>query len=150
VWRHYKLGGVLIEIAGDAAGPCAAVIGIGINTHNRGQPSMRHVDQPWTDLAGIVPGCGISRNELAAGLIGSLCGRLPEFEARGFAAFADAYAAYDALYRAEVTVSNGNRRLQGVADGVDNDGSLRLQTGAEVELIRSGEVSVRRDGSGKF
>lgn len=144
VWRHYKLGGILIEIAGDAAGPCDAVIGIGINTHNRGQPVMREVDQPWLDLAGIMSGRIISRNELTAGLIESLCRRLPEFEARGFAAFAGSYAAHDALHAAAVTVSNGNELLQGFADGVDNDGSLRLRTAGGMELIRAGEVSVRR------
>jgi BirA family biotin operon repressor/biotin-[acetyl-CoA-carboxylase] ligase len=149
VWRQYKLGGILIEIAGDAAGPCDAVIGIGLNTHNRDQAAMRQVDQPWMDLASIAP-CGaggargISRNELAACLIESLCRRLPEFEAHGFAAFADAYAGYDALYTAEVTVINGNQRLQGTADGVDNDGSLRLQTADGLQSIRAGEVSVRR------
>lgn len=147
VWRHYKLGGILIEIAGDAAGPCRAVIGIGINVNNRGQPSMRQVDQPWMDLSSIVPCAGISRNELAAGLIESLCRRLPEFEARGFGAFAEAYAACDALYRAEIMIINGNEKLQGVADGVDNDGSLRLKTAGGTEFIRAGEVSVRRGGT---
>ncbi len=148
VWRRYKLGGILIEIAGDAAGPCDAVIGIGLNTHNREQAAMRQVDQPWMDLASIAP-CGaggargISRNELAAGLIGSLCRRLPEFETGGFAAFAEAYAGYDALYAAEVTVTNGNQLLQGTADGVDNDGSLRLKTAGGLQCIRAGEVSVR-------
>jgi BirA family biotin operon repressor/biotin-[acetyl-CoA-carboxylase] ligase len=146
LWRHYKIGGILIEIAGDAAGPCDAVIGIGLNVSNRrsASASMAKVDQPWMDLAGITPGCGnISRNELAAGLIESLCHCLPEFEARGFAAFADAYAGYDALYTQPVTVINGNQRLQGIADGVDNDGSLRLKTAAGVEKIRAGEISVR-------
>lgn len=150
VWRHYKLGGILIEIAGEAAGPCRAVIGIGINVNNRGQPAMRQVEQPWMDLSSLVPCSGISRNELAGGLIESLCRRLPEFEARGFGAFAEAYAACDALYRTEVTVINGNESLQGVADGVDNDGSLRLKTAGTTELIRSGEVSIRQTHSGTF
>jgi biotin-(acetyl-CoA carboxylase) ligase len=34
--------------------------------------------------------------------------------------------------------------LQGTADGVDNDGSLRLQTTGGLQSIRAGEVSVRR------
>lgn len=147
LWRHYKLGGILIEIAGDAAGPCDAVIGIGLNTHNRDQAVMHQVDQPWMDLASITGGPRISRNELAAGLIETLCRRLPEFEARGFAAFATAYTRYDALHATEVTVINGNQRLQGTADGVDNDGSLRLKTAGGVEYIRAGEVSVRQSNS---
>jgi BirA family biotin operon repressor/biotin-[acetyl-CoA-carboxylase] ligase len=148
LWQHYKIGGILIEVAGDAAGPCDAVIGIGLNVSNRqsAPASMAKVDQPWMDLASMAPGCGnISRNELAAGLIESLCRRLPEFETRGFAAFADSYAGYDALYTQAVTVINGNQLLQGVADGVDNDGSLRLRTEGGVELIRSGEVTIRRN-----
>jgi BirA family transcriptional regulator, biotin operon repressor / biotin---[acetyl-CoA-carboxylase] ligase len=152
LWRQYKIGGILIEIAGDAAGPCDAVIGIGLNISNRESLAgvMAKVDQPWLDLASIVPAGehagNISRNELAAGLIESLCRRLPEFEARGFAAFAGAYAGYDALYARDVTVINGNQRLQGTADGVDNDGSLKLKTAAGLTNIRAGEVSVRSLG----
>jgi BirA family biotin operon repressor/biotin-[acetyl-CoA-carboxylase] ligase len=150
VWRRHKLGGILIEIAGDAAGPCDAVIGIGLNTHNRGHAAMREIDQPWLDLASVTPGCGLSRNALAAGLIESLCRRLPEFEARGFDAFADAYAGYDALYATAITVGNGDGSQPGVADGVEADGSLRLRTPGGLVLIRSGEVSVRPDDAGKF
>jgi biotin-(acetyl-CoA carboxylase) ligase len=32
LWRHLKLAGILIELAGDVMGPTVAVIGIGINS----------------------------------------------------------------------------------------------------------------------
>ncbi|EED34157.1 biotin-[protein] holoenzyme synthetase putative transcriptional repressor of biotin synthesis (BirA family) [Luminiphilus syltensis NOR5-1B] len=45
----HKVGGVLIETAGDASGPCAAVIGIGINVAMRGA-SSNAITQDWTAL----------------------------------------------------------------------------------------------------
>ncbi|HEY3487180.1 MAG TPA: biotin--[acetyl-CoA-carboxylase] ligase, partial [Gammaproteobacteria bacterium] len=154
LWENYKIGGILIEIAGDASGPCDVVIGIGLNINNRQAGDvMRTVDQPWTDLASISADTNnrlISRNAVAAGLIESLCRRLPEFEAQGFAAFAEAYYAYDALRTTAVVVSGGNENLEGIADGVDHEGCLRLKTAdGGLRQIRSGEVSLRIAAAGK-
>lgn len=41
-----KLGGILIETFGTDAGPCQAIIGIGINVHSNGPPQLP-IDQPW-------------------------------------------------------------------------------------------------------
>jgi BirA family biotin operon repressor/biotin-[acetyl-CoA-carboxylase] ligase len=50
-----KLGGILIEMVGDAAGSCQVVIGIGINVRMPRQAGEA-IDQAWTDLSQIAPG----------------------------------------------------------------------------------------------
>src|SRR5690606_32601872 len=43
-----KLGGILVELGGDALGPCHAVIGIGLNLR-LGDDAIAAIDQPCTD-----------------------------------------------------------------------------------------------------
>src|SRR5207342_1028243 len=63
-----KLGGILIELRGEANGPCDAVIGLGINV--RMPPAFAaQIDQAWCDLDALGQGATISRNALAAGMI---------------------------------------------------------------------------------
>ncbi|HEX7025963.1 MAG TPA: biotin--[acetyl-CoA-carboxylase] ligase, partial [Gammaproteobacteria bacterium] len=48
VWQGRKLGGILLEVAGDVTGPCYVVIGIGLNIATEtGHAAMQSVDQPW-------------------------------------------------------------------------------------------------------
>src|SRR5690606_6599169 len=55
-----KLGGILVELGGDATGPCHAVIGIGLNL--RIDAETASIDQPWIDLATLAGGVPPSRN----------------------------------------------------------------------------------------
>jgi BirA family biotin operon repressor/biotin-[acetyl-CoA-carboxylase] ligase len=145
VYGDRKLGGILLEVTGDAAGPCYVVIGIGLNiATGSGHAGMRVVEQPWVNLAELLPDGRLpSRNRLAAGIIAALMEMLPEFEARGFGPLADAFRHRDALYEREVWLERGNDRLRGRAMGVADNGGLILEHGGRREIVFSGEVSVR-------
>jgi BirA family biotin operon repressor/biotin-[acetyl-CoA-carboxylase] ligase len=138
-----KLGGILIDLRGEAAGPAYVVVGIGINVRlpraARGALAATGVEA--TDLAslGAVP----ARNEMAAVLIAELHQALGEFGARGMAAFADEWQAADALAGRAVRVLHGGQQLDGEARGVDADGALLLDADGGRRRIVSGEVSVR-------
>ena len=75
-----KLAGILIELAGDALGPSAVVIGVGLNLLPAGD-----VGQPAAALreAGVT----VSRNVLAAALLTELAAALGQFADEGFAPF---------------------------------------------------------------
>jgi BirA family transcriptional regulator, biotin operon repressor / biotin---[acetyl-CoA-carboxylase] ligase len=66
---------------------------------------------------------------------------LKRFEARGFAAFCQAYGQRDLLRGQPVTTTQAGV-AQGVAEGVDDTGAL-LVRGDVLHRISSGEVSVR-------
>lgn len=137
-----KLAGVLVELDGEYGGPCAALIGIGINL--RLPSAMRaDVDQPVTDLAEINGGTPPSRNDLAGALIAQMLCGLAEFERDGFAAFGDDYAQHDLLRDQRIQVSTPQREFSGVATGVDPRGALCVRCGGELLHIDSAEVSVR-------
>lgn len=147
VCRDRKLGGILLEVAGDVAGPCHVVIGIGLNLNiatDSGHIGMQTVGQPWINLIELLPdGPPPSRNRLAAGVIAALLDMLPRFEGEGFGCLVDAFRRRDALYGREVLLERGNDRVYGRAMGVADNGGLILEHDGQREIVFSGEVSVR-------
>ncbi|MCC5859514.1 MAG: bifunctional biotin--[acetyl-CoA-carboxylase] ligase/biotin operon repressor BirA [Ectothiorhodospiraceae bacterium] len=136
-----KLAGILIELVGDPAGQCRAVLGLGVNCALP-ESVAEGIDQPWTDLyreTGAVP----DRNRLAGALLRNLAAVLPVFERDGFAAFQQQWDQRDALRGQDVVLALGERSLEGKALGVDADGALRLQTPDGEHRYVAGEVSVR-------
>ncbi len=140
----HKLGGILIELRAEAAGPAYAVIGVGINCTLGAELAHRVRDSGTEpiDLAtlGVVP---CDRNRLAAAIIDELVVGVLEFERHGFAAFAPEWSSADALAGRLVNVHMGGSELVGRASGVAADGALRVDCGGEVRQFHSGEVSVR-------
>ena len=140
-----KLAGILIELGGEAQGPCHAVIGIGINLQ-LDPATASGIEQDWTDIATWAPTLTpIDRNELATALLSRLVESLERFEIEGFAAFSDEQARYDALRGRPVRVSTPLGERHGVACGVDARGALRVRDDKGEFLVESGEGSVRTE-----
>jgi len=139
----HKLCGCLVEVKGDAKGPCHAVLGVGINVFMPESEAANEIDQPWTDLHSQLPGC--SRNDLAALLLEELIKQLVLFEKQGFSPFRDTWVQMDGLAGRLVNVRSGSSSLQGTARGIDDQGALLLDTGKEVLSLHVGEVSVKID-----
>lgn len=138
-----KLAGVLVELSGEFQGPCAAVIGIGLNI--RLPDSLREqAAQPVTDLAALCGGAAPDRNVVAAALIERLIAGLDLFEREGFAAFVDDYAHFDLLNGQPLRVMGGRDEFHGIGAGVDARGALLVKVDGEVRSIDSADVSVRR------
>lgn len=137
-----KLGGILVELGGEAAGPCHAVIGIGINVRVP-EAMQRALARPCADLAGLLGDAAPTRNALAVALVARLVDALDAFAASGFAAFADAWAGYDALAGRRIRVDGVRGAFDGIAEGVDAHGSLRVRSAGKVRSVDAGEVTVR-------
>lgn len=135
-----KLGGILVELAGDASGDCAAVIGIGINCNMA--TGSEEIDQPWTSLVNELDGT-ISRNDLAADIMTSLPVDLQHFSQFGFESFIDRWNDLDVLSGRQVVVGAPSQLQSGTALGVDELGGLRVQTSLGAKVFYGGEVSVR-------
>jgi len=142
-----KLAGVLIELAGDALGPCHAVVGVGINLR-LGAGAAAAIDQPCTDMATLVGPGMPGRNAFAADVLGRLADALARFAEHGFPAFRAAYDAHDALHGRPVRVIAAAAERNGVAAGVDAAGRLRVRGPGGVFVVDAGEVRVRADDAG--
>ncbi|MGQ9862709.1 MAG: biotin--[acetyl-CoA-carboxylase] ligase, partial [Thiobacillaceae bacterium] len=140
-----KLAGILIELSGDMLGPAAAVIGVGINIRAGEQLSAK-LGMPVADLE---TACGrdLDRNAMLACAARELAGVLGVFDRQGYAAFRDEWHAWHAWQGRRVDVLGADGRLlTGRAAGVDDQGALLLDTGANVLPILSGDVSLRCRG----
>lgn len=137
-----KLGGVLIEGGLQDRRP-RAVIGLGLNVRMP-QDASDAIDQPWTDLHALLGVSLPARSVVAAAVLAALVDAIERFDAEGLAPFLPRFAALDALRDAEITARIGDAMHAGIAAGLDDDGALRLRTGAGDVLLRAGEVSVRR------
>ena len=138
-----KLAGILIDVAGEASGPCAVIIGIGINTNLPGSAGAA-IDQPWTELSALAGTVDLSRNRLAATLIDKLFEVLGVFEEQGLQAFQDEWRTHDVVAGRPVSLQLPHARVQGTARGIDAGGALLVETasGSE-ERFLCGEVSLR-------
>jgi BirA family biotin operon repressor/biotin-[acetyl-CoA-carboxylase] ligase len=138
-----KLGGILLEMTGDAAGTCQVIAGVGLNVAMPGAAAVA-IDQAWTDIATISGGAGPGRNILLASLLNELLPLLAGFEQRGFGPWRDEWQALDAFAGAPVVLHTGARDLAGIARGVDERGALQLETaGGTLQSIYGGEISLR-------
>jgi BirA family biotin operon repressor/biotin-[acetyl-CoA-carboxylase] ligase len=142
LYQGRKLGGILIEVRGDALGPCNAVIGIGLNVHLRGAERAA-IDQAVADLSEAVTQA-ISRTRLLIELLGELYVVLETFAAHGFAAIRGEWVDYHCHQDQAVRLSlPDGSAVRGVARGVDESGRLLLEVGTVVKAYLAGDVSLR-------
>lgn len=137
-----KLGGLLIELAGESSGPWDAVIGVGVNIDMRDLSGL-DIGQPWTDLRtalGRRPG----RNLVTIAVVDALLRALPLFEREGFAPFRQSFLRFDVTRGREVELHYGAEPIKrGRSLGVGEDGALLLQGDGGVSQVTSGEISLR-------
>ena len=143
-----KLGGILIEMRSEAAGPLHVVVGLGLNV-TLGDAMREFIGAAGgnqaTDLASLCAGARPpSREALVAALLESNVALLREFARDGFAASRDEYLAADALRGRAVRIVGGAAGVPGgIARGVDTDGALLVECEGRMHAVVAGEVSVR-------
>lgn len=141
-----KLAGILVELSGEYSGPCAAVIGVGLNIR---LPDSVHerAGQPVTDLASLAGGHPPDRNRVAAEVIAALSTGLRQFERTGFAGFAAEYERHDVLRGQPLRILDPRGEYAATGEGVDERGALRVRRAdGTLAVVDSAEVSVRRSG----
>ena len=137
-----KLAGILIDVLGESNGPCAVIVGIGVNV-SMPRDAVAAIDQPWTDLQQLTGDTSISRNDLAARLLDEVMPAIEAFDAAGLQPFLDEWRRYDLVSGREVDLLLPNERITGTACGIDGGGALLVDTTSGRRRFASGEVSVR-------
>lgn len=138
-----KLAGILVELSGEYQGPCAAIIGVGINVRLTAA-LHEQAGQPINDLTTLANGIAPDRNRVAAALISALAEGLAQFEREGFAGFIAEYTEHDLLRGEALHLQGALGELDGIGAGVDVRGALMLRTTAGLQSIDSADVTVRR------
>ena len=140
IWvNERKIGGILIELSGEQAGPCQVVVGLGLNLLMRRDAVQ--IDQDWTSLA-METSAPIARNQTTAAVIAALVSGLKKFERDGFVAFRDRWEALDVLRGRSIQLL-GVQPREGISRGIGRFGHLLIQTENGLEEVGAGEVSLR-------
>ncbi|MEI7995275.1 MAG: bifunctional biotin--[acetyl-CoA-carboxylase] ligase/biotin operon repressor BirA [Methylococcaceae bacterium] len=136
-----KLGGILIEVSGEADGPCAAVIGLGLNLFLP-ETQAQSITQAWTDLTKISGENQFSRNQLAGTLLDNILSVTNGFETVGIKAYLDEWRRYDCLKGKMATLFIGQQEIEGLVEGIDDNGLILIKKlDGTIHSFASGEVS---------
>lgn len=133
-----KLAGILLEMRGDASGPCHVVIGLGLNVH------LIHdevIDQPWVSLAQL--GYRLNRNDIVAQMLLRLSHYLQRFVHYGFAVMRDEWQALHYYQDQKVQLLLPDKRIEGICRGVNLVGALMIEHNGVVTAYSGGEISLR-------
>ena len=136
-----KLAGILLEMSGDAEGPCHVVIGIGVNVVMPASEALS-IEQPWTDLSSLL-GDAPPRSLVVATMLNHLFPALDVFASEGFAAFRDSWTARDAYHGKPVSLALGDQLVLGRARGVNDSGAIIIEHEGGMGAYNGGEISVR-------
>ncbi len=137
-----KLGGVLIDVAGDPLGDLVVVIGVGLNLTLL-DDQVQSIDQAAQGVSDL--GFSGTRTDLVLALINRLSPLCQDYASSGFAAWREAWSALDAFAEQPVKVVSGDNQIFGTSIGVDDTGryGIQLENG-DVHWCSGGEVSLRR------
>ena len=142
LWQGRKLGGILLEVTGEAHGVYDVVLGIGINVA-LGQAQTAAIDQPWAELREILP-APVPRNRLVANILEALVDVLCAHERGGLARHIDEWRSYHGDDGKAAHLYQGTRQIAGIVAGVTDDGLLLLDTESEgLRAFASGDLRLR-------
>lgn len=137
-----KLGGILVEVAGEAGGPATAVIGVGLNLRLPAGVGQK-IAQPWTDLRSQMSG-PVQRNRLVGKLVEQLIHACRLFGAQRLSPFLSRWERFDLLCGEPVCLYRGSEVIEGVYRGIGASGAMILEDQHGCREHHAGEVSLRR------
>lgn len=135
-----KLAGILIEMSGQADSQCQLIIGVGVNMA-MSEEQGKGIDQPWSDLSKLVD--MPDKTALVIELQKQLKRDIQLFEREGLAAFKARWQAADLFYGREIRLLMGEKSVEGICRGVDEQGAVLLETADGVQAFIGGEISLR-------
>ncbi|MFK5949554.1 MAG: biotin--[acetyl-CoA-carboxylase] ligase [Methylococcales bacterium] len=144
-WKNKKLAGILLEMRGEANGPSAVVIGLGLNISMKADnvDTENNIGQPWIDLETIM-GIKVDRNHFTSSIIDSLVELLnviPEKKKK----LIREWQSMDVLRDEEIEIQFADKVIYGKALGINSDGALKVLHDNKEIVCHSGDVSIRRN-----
>lgn len=140
-----KLGGILVEMSGQADGAINLVVGIGLNV-SLDTALAEQIEQPSADLAQF--GKPVRRSELLIDCAQALDRAFTQFSEVGLTPFIALWDDYDVFAEQGVQLTFANqKRVEGINKGIDTQGNLMLEVDGQLHSFLAGEVSLRAESS---
>lgn len=139
-----KICGILAELSGEADRLSYLIIGIGINVNQTAEDFPEELREIGTSLR-MALGRRVDRRRLLQTILGQLEEEYIRVSSEGFTGVLAECRRYSATLGATVTVSNGNTRLTGVAEAIEDHGGLRLLLpGGKKVTVYSGDTTIEK------
>ncbi len=139
--KNHKIGGILLDIRGESAGPLDIVIGVGVN-YKLAKKEIFDINQPVTDISSISKK-SLSRNMIAASLISNIFQVLSDLQVGLNTNLVDEWRKYDCYSEKEAKLILAGEEITGILKGVNEQGALLISVDGELLSYNSGEVSLR-------
>ncbi|WP_432460776.1 bifunctional biotin--[acetyl-CoA-carboxylase] ligase/biotin operon repressor BirA [Agarivorans sp. QJM3NY_25] len=137
-----KLGGVLIEMQGQANSTVNLVIGLGVNVRVTESKGLL-IDQAFAQLE-VAGEPTVDRTALTIAIVHSLNQMFDIFKEQGFVALQQRWNRYDIFRDKNVTLHfSEHKQVSGIAKGVDRQGQLLVEQESGLQAYMAGEVSLR-------
>ena len=85
----------------------------------------------------------VSRNQITASLLSSIFEMLSRVDAEDTAGLMDEWRQYDGYIGKSACLISQKKTIEGVIEGVDDQGALLMAIGGSVKSFSSGELSLR-------
>ena len=136
VWRHRKLGGLLIQLKLEAGGAASVVVGLGLNVALPADARERLATSGAAPVADLREASAAIRRvamRWPVALAVAICDGLDRVRARGLRAVRGSFRRARLAGRCAVRVSQAAGSVEGRALGADRDGALRVDVGGRIE-----------------
>ncbi|PIP80893.1 MAG: biotin--[acetyl-CoA-carboxylase] ligase [Gammaproteobacteria bacterium CG22_combo_CG10-13_8_21_14_all_40_8] len=137
-----KLGGILVEMRGNADSGMQWVIGIGLNIADISH-LQQQINQQALGLANIHP-APVSRNTLLSTIVLEWLDCEKKLIEQGLGAIVADWRAYDALCQQPVVMEHQGKIIKGLSMGVDERGQLLVKNEKGVTAYGGGEVQLKK------
>jgi BirA family biotin operon repressor/biotin-[acetyl-CoA-carboxylase] ligase len=139
-----KAAGILTEMSAELDRVKHVILGIGVDVNLSASEFPGELKKSATSL-NIEVGESISRPELAAEILRALDRDYARICTGAFELLADEWQEHSATIGRQVAIQIGERRIQGTAESLDDDGALLLRTEhGHLERIIGGDVTLEK------
>ncbi len=136
-----KLGGILLELRGEAGGPVDVIVGVGVN-YDLPEFALYDINQAVTDICSLTEK-RLSRNKIASTLLSNIFEILQDLQSGTSSSLLDEWREYDQSFGRKAKLILPGKEIEGILKGVDNQGSLLMMVDGQLKSFTSGEVSLR-------
>jgi len=136
-----KVGGILLELSAELDRINFVIVGIGVNVNHSEKDFPKSLAETSTSVK-IKLGKDISRLALLTSFLEKFERIYLDFKKNGLSPQREAIKNFSSLLGEKVAVKFGKEKIEGMAEDIDDNGSLVIKTNKGEKVVTAGEVTV--------
>jgi BirA family biotin operon repressor/biotin-[acetyl-CoA-carboxylase] ligase len=135
------VGGILLELSAELDRINFVIVGIGVNVNHSEKDFPKSLAETSTSVK-IKLGKDISRLALLTSFLEKFERIYLDFKKNGLSPQREAIKNFSSLLGERVAVKFGKEKIEGMAEDIDDNGSLVIKTNKGEKVVTAGEVTV--------